>query len=100
MKYYDERQLRELKYLNILALKVLILKLTKLIKLTYGCQGKGTVRGSGMATYTLLYVKWTARTCRTAPGTLLSAAWQPGWESSLEGHGRIYMYDRVPLLFT
>ena len=42
---------------------------------------------------TLLYLKWiTARTYRTAQGTMLKVTWQPGWEGNLEEKGSMYMH--------
>ena len=35
-----------------------------------------------------------------AQGTLLNVTWQPGWEGSLLENGYMYMYSRVPSLFT
>ena len=49
----------------------------------------------------LLYLKWIPkRTYCMAQGTLLNVTWQPGWEGSLLENGYMYMYSRVPSLFT
>ena len=32
--------------------------------------------------------------------TLLNVTWQPGWEGNLGENGYMYMYGKVPSLFT
>ena len=50
---------------------------------------------------TLLYLKWIpTRTYCIAQGTPIGVMWQPGWEGSLGENGYLYMYGRVPSLFT
>ena len=48
------------------------------------------VRDFGKGMYTLLYLKWLIN----------NVICQSGWERGLGENGYMYMYDRVPLLFT
>ena len=53
--------------------------------------------GFGMDMCTLLYLKWIIT--RTYYGSLINIMCQPAWES-LRENGYMYMYGRVPSLFT
>ena len=53
---------------------------------------------AAMDIYTLLYLKWFTK--KLLHGILLKVMWQSGWEGCLGENGYMYIYGRVPSLFT
>ena len=73
----------------------------RLRKRIYGCQGKGIVRDFGKVMYTLLYSKWITNKDLLYSTWKFAQCYVPAWTGGgLGKNGYMYMYGRVPLLFT
>ena len=63
--------------------------------------GKGLLGSlGGTCTHCCIWNGWPTRAYCVAQGTLLNVMWQPGLERSLGENEYMYMYDRIPSLFT
>ena len=68
---------------------------------TYVCQGEGIVKHFGKVMYTLLYLKWITNKDLLYSTWKFAQCYVPAWTGGgLGNNGYMYMYGRVPLLFT